>query len=171
MKVKAKYNGSRQDGDSLILEFKLDSWLFQRIRDNLQVGDEYLLEATKYRKKRTLEQNALMWELLTQIDEHVNGTREPWQWYVLAIKQTGAKTKVVYMADEALDELKEMCLSTGSFIRAVEPLGMYDDMYVYRIYYGSSMFNTKEMSLLIDTVLDMAQLVGIDTLSWEDILR
>lgn len=172
MKIKAKYVGCRQDdGDSLVFEFFVNSWVFKRIEEQLTKDDEYIVDVTKPSKARTLNQNALMWELLTKIDQEVNGTKQPWQWYVSAIKQTGAKAKVIYMQDDSLDELKQMCLDRNGNIRAVEPLGMVNDLYAYRIYFGSSNFNTKEMSLLIDTVLDMAQLVGIDRFYWEELLN
>lgn len=171
MKIKATYKGSHQEDDSLVLEFKINNWIFKRIRQLLQADNEYFVDVSEYKKNRTLEQNALLWELLTQIDKTVNGTRDPWDWYVFAIKKTGAKTKVIYMNDDSLDELKQMCLDKNGNIRAVEPLGKIDDLYAYRIFYGSSKFNTKEMSLLIDNVLDIAQAVGIDRLTWEELLK
>lgn len=168
MKIKANYKGSHREDDSLVIEFTVDKWVYQRIEKELS-PQEYLIDITTKKQKRSLEQNALLWELLTQIDEEVNGTRQPWKWYVSAIKNTGAKTKVIYLENESLDELKEMCLEGN--IRAVEPLGQIDDLYAYRIYYGSSKFNKKEMSMLIDVVLDMAYMVGIDRSYWEELLK
>lgn len=170
MKIKAKFKGSCHEGNSLFIELEISHWLFQRVENDLKIDDTYVIDIMEKQKKRTLEQNAMLWELLTQIDEKVNGTRQPWEWYLNAIKQTGAKTKVIYLEDESLDELKEMCMNRDGNIRAVESLGMADDLYAYRIFFGSSKFNTKEMSLLIDTVLDMAQLVGIDRFYWEELL-
>lgn len=171
MKIKGKYKGSHRHDGSLIISFEISNWIFQRIYEKLENDHEYVIDVLEKQKKRSLEQNALLWELLTQIDEKINGTRQPWDLYINAIKQTGAKTKVIYLENEALDELKEMCLDQDGFIRAVEPLGRVDDLYSYRIYYGSSKFNTKEMSMLIETVLDMAQIAGIDRYFWEELLN
>lgn len=169
MKVKATYKGCNDEKSTLSLIFSIPRWMRDRI--GIEKEGQYIIDIKPYRKNRTLEQNAMLWELLTQIDEKVNGTRKPWNWYVLAIKQTGIKTKIIYLQDESLEELKQMCMDTSGTIRAVESLGRVEDLYAYRIYYGSSTFDTKEMSLLIDTVLDMAQLVGIDRLTWEDMLK
>lgn len=171
MNIKAKYTGSRNEGDSLVIEFTLENWVFRRFEEQLKQGEEYVIDIKKPAKNRSLGQNKLLWELLTEIDEKVNGTRNPWQWYVSAIRNTGVKTKVIYMNEDSLDELKQMCLDRNGNIRAVEALGRIEDLYAYRIYFGSSKFDTKEMSLLIDTVLDMAQIVGIDKLYWEELLK
>lgn len=171
MNIRAKFEGSDEKEGHCYLIFTIDKWLLERFKMRFTKEEELYLTVSKRSEKRSLEQNRCLWALLTEIDEKVNGTRDPWQWYLNAIRRTGAKTKVIYMQEESLDELKEMCMDRNGVIRAVEPVGMADGMYAYRIFYGSSKFDTKEMSLLIDVVLDMAVLAGIDTYEWEALLK
>lgn len=169
MKLKAIYKGSHQKGDSLMIEFEIDKWTCQCL-DELS-EQEYIVDISTKKQKRSIEQNRYMWALLTEIDEKVNGSRNPWNWYINAIKRTGVKTKIIYMQEESYEELKEMCMNRDGNIRAVESLGMVDDLYAYRLFYGSSKFNTKEMSMLIDIVLDMASLAGLETDEWKELLK
>lgn len=171
MIARCKLDGIVEKDDSILITYKLKKGVFKRFERLLEKDGDYILDVKKARQKRSNAQNALLWELLTQIDECVNGTREPWSWYVSAIRQTGAKTKLIYMEDESFEELKEMCDWKGSHIRAVESLGKEGDLYIYRLFYGSSQLDTSEMSQLIDIVLDMASLVGLDRLYWEDLLN
>lgn len=169
MKLKAIYKGSHQKGDSLVIEFEINKWMCQRLEELSE--QEYIIDISTKKQKRSIEQNSYMWALLTEIDEKVNGSRNPWNWYINAIKRTGAKTKIIYMQEESYEELKEMCMNRDGNIRAVESLGMVDDLYAYRLFYGSSKFNTKEMSMLIDIALDMASLAGLETDEWKELLK
>ena len=56
--------------------------------------------------------------------------------------------------------------------RAVQFVRVYDDegRNEYKCFYGSSKMDTKEMSDLIDAVLDMAADEGINTAYWEGVL-
>lgn len=42
---------------------------------------------------------------------------------------------------------------------------------MYKVFIGSSKMNVKEMNLLIDTVLDIATEVGIETDYWREVLK
>ena len=46
-----------------------------------------------------------------------------------------------------------------------------DGQGVFKCYYGSSKMDTKEMTLLIDTILDMAEEAGVETVYYKELLK
>ena len=75
-----------------------------------------------------------------------------------ALERAGAKFEYIAVLPEAERLLKE------SF-RAVKLMNQFEHnnrlFNQYKVYYGSSKMNIKEMTLLLETVLDMASEVGI----------
>lgn len=65
---------------------------------------------------------------------------------------------------QALDILKEK-------FRYTEILSADDDSYIVRCYFGSSTYNTKEMSDLIHGTVSDAESLGIDTITPEELER
>lgn len=133
---------------------------------------KYEVNIQEYRSKRSLEQNSYMWLLISEIDKKLNGGRpnEPIDVYIQCLQRANAKYDFVYILHDAVNELKKK-------FRAMEYIGKVEINGVvlenWKIYYGSSTMNTKEMSSLIDCVLDYASEVGIDDIDnyWKEILK
>ena len=134
--------------------------------DDLHEAEKLSVKIDKYREKRSHSANAYMWKLCGELaevlsDEKVTYTKE--DIYRDAIKEIG-----VWYDDEVEPEKVawrrkawEM-IGTGWITERVDftPDGEKE---IIRFYYGSSQYNTKQMSRLIDNIVQDCEAVGIDT--------
>lgn len=122
-------------------------------------------------KKRTLRQNRYLWALIGEICKKENGDlRDREALYVNLLKMSGAKYEVMYIAHDAIEELKrcEVLRDVVTVKQTVVQNRVMDTVYVF---YGSSKMSTSEMADLIDTTLGYAEEVGIYTPYWEKLLK
>ena len=139
---------------------------------NLDESKKYEINIKEYKHKRSLEQNSYMWALIGEIDKKLNGGRpnEPINVYIQSLQRANAKYDFIYLIHEAVEEMKKK-------FRAMEYIGNVNvngvNLENWKVYYGSSTMNTKEMSHLIDCVLDYASEVGIEDIDnyWQEILK
>lgn len=131
------------------------------------VGLELTLEL-KAGKDRTLSQNSLLWAIIGEIDRKQNGRRSEdgsTTIYCQLIKMARIKPEYMLALEEALPSLKKA-------FRVVLERGKRTlngkEMTVFECFLGSSDFDTKEMSDLIETTLDFAEKTGIDTAYYRD---
>lgn len=114
------------------------------------------------RNKRSLDQNALMWELLTIYANALGGDVTPEDLYYQMLNRYGV-AQFLIMQEEAVDALKEV-------YRDVKVL---DDVVVMRggklapaklvkCITGSSRYDTKEMTTLIDGIFGELAQIGVD---------
>ena len=164
--AKLKVNSFGFEGNNLTVTLSAQNFVDRETLSQLEIDNTYFVKFVAYKTKRSIEQNALMWELLTKIDHKINGERsnDAWKYYCIALRKAGAKTEILKAPVKASEDLKKV-------FRAIEILKYEGDYAYYRCYYGSSHMNTKEMSILIDCVLDMAESCGIETISWAEILK
>ena len=91
--------------------------------------------------------------------------------YREAIKEIGGVSDIVCVQNEAVDKLREGWEAHG--------LGWQTDVMPSKIegctnvvlYYGSSTYDTKQMSALIDILVQDAQALGIETATPEQIAK
>ena len=134
--------------------------------DDLHDAEKLSVNIDKYREKRSLNANNYMWKLCGDLaevlsDEKVKYTKE--DIYRDAIKEIG-----VWYDDEVEPEKVNWrrkaweLIGTGWITERVDftPDGEKE---VIRFYYGSSQYNTKQMSRLIDNIVQDCEAVGIDT--------
>lgn len=141
------------------------TFLVRNYKDKEQIKDlekekPYRISLNIIKSKRSIEQNALMWSLIHEISK-ARGTEranDDWDIYLEALERAGAKYEYIAVLPEAERLLKEN-------FRAVKLMNQFEHnnrlFNQYKVYYGSSKMNTKEMTLLLETVLDMASEVGI----------
>lgn len=121
---------------------------------------EYDIAPTK--KKRSINANDYMWALCTDIADSVGDTKE--NVYRDAIAHVGVYRdfhNIVISEAPSLRTAWEM-IGTGWVTEQVdfEPDGEH---VVIRAYYGSSQYNTRQMSRLLNWIIQQAQNLGIDT--------
>lgn len=140
--------------------------------DELQAKD-ISVKIGEYKQKRSTNANAYLWKLCNMIadklsDDGVPHTKE--EIYRKAIKARGIYRE---QGELPVDFAKtsrtawEM-LGTGWITEQVdfEPDG---DRVVVRFYYGSSTYNTKQMSRIIEWLVAECQQLGIETKSQEEL--
>lgn len=125
------------------------------------------IKISKYRARRSNDANAYCWVLIGKLAEKLNIPRD--EIYRDAIKQIGGNYEVVCTLDAAVDKLRRGWSKNG--------IGWVTDTAKSKIagctnvflYYGSSTYDTAQMSRLINIVVDECQQQGIETRTPDEI--
>lgn len=121
----------------------------------------------RYRKKRSLDANAYAWVLMDKLAA-VTGRRKD-EIYLDAVRNVGGNTETVCVQDKAVDRLREAWSRNG--------IGWPTEVFPSKIegctnvilYYGSSTFDTAQMSRMIDGIVQDCRAVGIETMTPEQL--
>ena len=124
-------------------------------------GCEKPLEVSfkKYRKKRSLDSNAYLWVMLGEIANTLRADK--WQIYLNMLKRYGkythiaVKPNVVEAMKSQWREIEEVGEVEVNGQKAVQLL----------CYFGSSGYDSKEFSILIDGVVSECKELGISTIT------
>ena len=131
--------------------------------------DKLSIEIKKYRKKRSLDANAYFWKLLQEVCEKQDiDTIED---YKRRVKELGIFKQFKLMTQD-VKTFEKIWTDRGIawFCEIVDTEYMYNTEFkIINAYYGSSSFNTKQMSRLIDNLVQDCKAVGIETKSKEEI--
>ena len=132
------------------------AWLFAQ--------DRYkLFEVKEHRQKRSLNANAYAWTLIGKIADDMRKSKE--EVYLQMLKDYGQS--------EMISVLSHIDL-TGYF-KYFEPVATTmlqgKEFTHYKIYKGSSEYDTREMSILIDGIVQEAKNLKIETLPPHEVER
>ena len=121
------------------------------------------IRAVKYREKRSLDANALLWACLGNIADALRADK--WEIYLQMLKRYGKYTHIC-VKPNVVDAVKAQwreCEVIGEVnINGQKAVQML-------CYFGSSTYNTAEMSRIIESVVDDCRELGIPTLSENEI--
>lgn len=170
--VNGKYSAIKflPSGDAelvFVIPAKQRGSLMAGVDEITQAGvPELTIKADKRRRKRSLDANDYLWVLCTKIAEKLQDgrtmvTKE--DVYRKHIEAVGVFEPMA-IEEEAVDRFLEVWSRNGIgwFAKVVDSkLNGCKKVFVY---YGSSMYNTKEMSRLIDSVIEDARTLGIETM-------
>jgi len=128
--------------------------------EDLKNKDKLNIKLTKHHKKKRNNANAYAWVLLGELQNKLNIPKE--EIYREAIKNIGVY-EVVPVKKEAVERFCEAWRSNG--------LGWITDTLDSKLegytnivtYYGSSVYDTAEMSRLIELIIQDCHAVGIET--------
>ena len=141
---------------------------FRQTFDALK-GFDVSIEVKKFRKKRSLDANALAWLLIDRISEATGEDKTTV--YRNAIKEIGGVSEMVCVQDEAVNRLCEIWESRGLGWQTDRLPSEIEGFTNVILYYGSSVYDTKQMSQLIDHLIQDARALGIETLPPEELAR
>lgn len=145
---------SVNEGESALIEL-----------DKLQNVEKLSVDVKQYRKKRSLDANGLLWACLGEMA--VATRADKWDIYLMMLKRYGKFTHVC-VKPEALEDLKHQWRET----EVVGELTINGKKAVQVLcYFGSSMYNTKEFSVLLDGVVSEMQDLGLQPPASEDMKR
>jgi hypothetical protein len=123
--------------------------------DELHNAEKLTIKIDKYREKRSLNANNYAWKLLTEIGNRTRQSKE--DVYFLMLKRYGQSELISVMAHIPIGEYVKYCEKAGESTLNGKLFKHY------RVYKGSSEFDTKEMSIFIDGVVSEAKDLGIQT--------
>lgn len=141
--------------------------------DALRSVDKLSVKLGKFREKRSLDANRYLWKLCTMIADKLSDDGDPHTKEEIYRKAIKAKGICREQGELPLDFAKtsrtawEM-LGTGWITEQIdfEPDG---DRVIVRYYYGSSTYNSKQLSRVIDWLLQECYQQGIEVKSNEEI--
>lgn len=120
-----------------------------------------------YKKKRSLNANSYCFVLCQKIAEKIGNTKE--FVYKQAIRHVG-QFEIVPIRDDAVERWIEAWESKGLGWQSEIMRDSKLDGYITTInYYGSSVYDTREMSLLLDEIVTQAKELGINTMTPNEI--
>lgn len=125
----------------------------------------YRIEIKEHKEKRSLDANAYCFLLIDKISEATKVSKE--DIYKEAIKQISGNSEIVCVKKEAAESLKKGWEQNGLGWVTEEMPSKIDGCVNVILYSGSSVYDTKQMSTLIDRVVQDCIALGIETLSEE----
>lgn len=133
-------------------------WLFQQDRDKV-------FEIKEHKEKRSNNANKLLWDCLGDIAVALRADK--WDVYLMMLKRYGKYTYICAKPN-AVEDIKKQW-------RECEEIGEIDingqKAVQLLCYFGSSKYNTKEFSVLLDGVISEMKEMGLETPMSEDMQR
>lgn len=131
-------------------------WLFTQDR-------EKQFDISEHKEKRSLNANAYAWSLIGKIADALRTSKD--EVYLTMLKRYGQSEMVSVLSS----------IDVRGYFKYFEPVGTATlqgkEFTHYRIYLGSSEYNTKEMAILIDGIISEAEEIGIETLPPNEVER
>lgn len=128
---------------------------FELLVDEMREKDKLSIEVKPYRVQRSLNANAYAWKLIGEIADIMRAGKD--EIYLFMLKRYGQSELISVLSHVPI----------GNYVKYYEEAGeskLNGKMFKhYRVYKGSSEFDTREMSILIDGVVSEAKELGIQT--------
>ena len=161
---------------NITLEVNETSVIHERY-DSIKDLDKLSVKVSKYREKRSLDANAYYWQLLSKTAE-VMGMSKPYA-HNYFLRRYGQieifDGKAVYVVIPDTEESEKRVFEAETYhLKPTSQVKEGNDGRMYRTYMmlkGSSSYDTKEMSKLIDGLVTEARENGIETLPPEELER
>lgn len=120
---------------------------------------EKVYEIKEYKSNRSNEQNRLMWAIIQSISKSTQN--DEMDVYIAGLEHANVKPEFIAGLPDIENDLKKV-------FRAVKPFGTVlteegKELVRYKVYIGSSKFNTNEMTMLVNYFIQKAQELGIES--------
>ena len=123
-------------------------------------NENKIVEITEHKELRSLDANGYMWVLLTKLQEKLKLPKE--DIYKFYIQKIGS-CEVLPVKKEAVKRFREAWQKNGLGYITETATSKLDGYVNVIAYYGSSSYNTAEMTRLIDEVIKDCKEQGIET--------
>ncbi len=137
--------------------------------DSLDDGKEYILTVKEKKKRRSLDANAYAWVLLDKLAEKVRIPKT--EIYKQYIKEIGGNSETVCAVNRAVDDLCEAWESRGIGWQTERTQSKLEGCTNVILYYGSSVYDSKQMSRLIEMIVQDCKENDIETLTPQELER
>jgi hypothetical protein len=135
----------------------------KNLYDDLHGEEKLSIKIDKYREKRSLNANAYAWKLLTEIANVVRSSKD--EVYLEMLKRYGQSEIISVLAHITIGEYVKYCEEAGES-KLNGKLFKH-----YKVYKGSSEFDSREMSIFLDGVVSEAKEMGIQTMTPDEVAR
>lgn len=130
---------------------------FKLMVDEMRGNDKLSIEVKPFRQKRSLDANALCWKLCTEIANILRTDKD--SVYLLMLKRYGQSD--IVSVSKGID--------VNPYFKYYEKAGEGKvngkDFVHYKVYQGSSEYDTRYMSIFLDGIVSEAKEMGIQVLS------
>ena len=124
------------------------------------------VKVTKHRVKRSLDANAYAWVLVDKIAQKRRMSKA--EVYRNAIREIGGVSEIVCIQNRAVKTMKDVWTRNGIGWQVEEMESKIDGCTNLILYKGSSVYDSRQMSALIDSLVQDAKSIGIETRpQWE----
>ncbi len=117
----------------------------------LEPDKKYSVEIKLYREKRSLNANNYCWKLCTEIASELNSDKDTI--YLMMLKRYGISDLIPIRND----------IPVGDYFKYFEIESNNNKYTWYKVYKGSSQYDTKEMSILLNGIVSECKELGIPT--------
>ncbi|CDC47089.1 putative uncharacterized protein [Clostridium sp. CAG:58] len=132
-----------------------------------KIRDKLLnLTAKIHREKRSLDANAYAWVLMQKIAEAIH--TDKWTVYLMMLERYSPVFTHIIVRPEAVERVK----GEWRTVKVLGPIQVNGSSGIQlQCYFGSSTFDSKEMSSFIDGIVSECKEMGIETLPPDEIER
>ena len=142
---------------------------FEALVDEMRDKDKLSIEVKPFRQKRSLDANAYAWVLMDRLAEKTGESKEAV--YKQYITNIGGNSEIVCIKDNAVERLCSGWHRNG--------IGWQTETFESKIkgctnvilYYGSSVYDSAQMSRLLDLIIQDCKELGIPTETPNEIAR
>ncbi len=135
--------------------------------EELRACEKLTVKVGKYRRKRSLDANAYCWTLIGLLAEKLNVPKS--QIYRTAIREIGGNSDIVCVQNKAVEQLCDGWQKNGIGWQTETMPSKIEGCTNVVLYYGSSTYDTAQMSRLINNVVEECMAQGIETKSREEL--
>lgn len=135
----------------------------KRLYDDLHETEKLSIKIDKYREKRSLNANNYAWALMTEIANVCRTSKD--EVYLEMLKRYGQSEIISVLAHIPIREYVKYCEEAGES-KLNGKLFKH-----YKVYKGSSEFDSREMSIFLDGIVSDAKELGIQTETPEQLAR
>lgn len=133
--------------------------------DKIKDCEKLSIKAVKHRERRSLDANALLWKCIGDIASALRADK--WDIYLQMLKRYGQYTYICvkpHMVDAVRLQWRETEVVGEVDINGQKAVQML-------VYFGSSTYNTKEFSVLLDGAVSEMKEMGLEVPASEDMRR
>jgi len=164
--VRLQYDENRQA--ELVISTK-ENICINDLKEIISKGKELSVDIKQHRQKRSLDSNSYCWILCQKIAEVIHSTKE--LVYKKVIKDVG-QFELMPIKNEAVERWQKVWNSKGMgwFSEVLEDSKLVGYKKIIS-YYGSSCYDNREMSILINELVTQCKELNIETMAPAEIER
>jgi hypothetical protein len=135
-----------------------------------EMNGTYSAEVKKWREHRSLDANAYAWVLMGKLAAKLRITKT--EVYRQYIREIGDNFEPVPVRNDAVDTWKRNWEAKGDgWVCDIMGPSKLEGYTVMLCYYGSSTYDTRQMSVLLDAIIADCKAQGIETATPEELAR